>query len=177
MMVEEWRTIEGFDEYEVSNMGLVRSKDRFVNVSGNGKRLIKGQILKSHSCRHGYQYLSLCSKSKHTHFQVHRLVAQAFIPNPGNKPQVNHIDNNPRNNRVDNLEWVTAQENSTWKVICGRSGSKLKKPIIATNIATGEKTFYESASDAVQYGFDRAAIWRCLTGEYSKHHNHKFEYA
>lgn len=178
-MIEEWRSIEGYGNYEVSSLGRVRSKGRYVNTRSYGKRFIEGQIIEGrpNKKRGNYVYVSLCTKSRHKQFKVHRLVAQAFIPNPDSKPQINHIDNDPTNNRADNLEWVTAQENSTWKVICGRSGSKLKKPIIATNIATGEKTFYESASDAVQYGFNRAAIWRCLTGKYSKHHNHKFEYA
>ena len=177
-MTEEWRTIEGYDAYEVSNFGRVRSKDRYVNIRSYGQRLIPGQILKGESNphRHGYWMVSLCSKSKHRNFQIHRLVAQAFIPNPENKPQVNHIDNNPANNRADNLEWVTAQENNDWKVACGRSGNPNKKPIKATNIKTGETLIFESSLDAVRYGFKRPSIWRNMTGEYSHHKGYVFEF-
>ena len=175
-MNEIWRPIEGFEQYDVSNLGRIRSKDRFVNIRSYGKRLIKGQILSPHKGRGGYLYIALCFGSKHKSFKVHRLVAQAFIPNPGNKPQVNHIDNDRQNNRVDNLEWVTAEENNAWKVACGRSGNKCKKPIKATDIKTGNSIIFESTLAAQKNGFSRAAIWRCMTGEYSHHHGHTFEF-
>lgn len=176
-MTEEWRAIEGYDAYEVSNFGRVRSKDRYVNIRSYGQRLIPGQILKgeSNQHRHGYWTVSLCSKSKHRNFQIHRLVAQAFIPNPENKPQVNHIDNNPSNNRVDNLEWVTAQENVDWMIKCGRQVS-YKRPIKATNIETGEVLMFESSIDAARHGFQRPSIWRNMTGEYSHHKGYVFEF-
>lgn len=155
-MVEEWRTIEGFDEYEVSNMGRVRSKDRFVNISGNGKRPIKGQILKSHSCRRGYQYLSLCSKSKHTHFQVHRLVAQAFIPNPENKPQVNHIDGDKTNNRADNLEWCTEKENYRHSI------EILKKHTKPIKCCETDKSFPSIKSAALYIKKDPSSLAKCV---------------
>jgi len=96
---EVWKTIENYDNYEVSNLGKVRNK-------------ITQRILK-HSCRGGYQVVGLSKQGttgKTT--TVHRLVALAFIPNPENKAQVNHIDKNRSNNVVSNLEWNSALENN-----------------------------------------------------------------
>ena len=107
-MNEEWRPIEGYEGlYEVSNTGLIRSLDRFV---GNRNR-IKGKILSINIKKGGYCSVVLSKYGKMKGYQVHRLVAQAFIPNPDNLPQVNHIDEDKSNNCVDNLEWCTAKYN------------------------------------------------------------------
>lgn len=99
--MEEWRKVpdtEGF--LEVSNEGRVRS-------------LLRGEphILKPTPDQKGYLRLRMTIHRKSHCFKVHRIVAQAFIDNPDNLPQVNHIDGNKQNNRADNLEWVTNQEN------------------------------------------------------------------
>lgn len=105
-MEEIWRPISGLEEhYEVSNLGRVRriksgygtSAGRYLNFIDNGN---------------GYAIASMSKDSTHYRRYVHRLVAEAFIPNPDGKPEVNHIDGNKRNNRVDNLEWVTRAENN-----------------------------------------------------------------
>lgn len=95
---EEWRKVSGYEgKYEVSNLGEVRN-------SHTGKKY-KLQT------RHGYKVLNLTFNGKTHKMAAHRLVAMAFLDNPENKPQVNHIDGNHANNRVDNLEWCTAEEN------------------------------------------------------------------
>lgn len=177
-MREEWRAIKDFPDYEVSNMGRVRSKDRY-RPYRHGLRLVKGIIMKTYANPHrcGYHQIVLSDHAKHYKFEVHRLVAEAFIPNPENKPQVNHIDCNPQNNRVDNLEWVTAKENMQWMITCGRQRITTEKPLIATNAKTGEKLYFISSKDAERHGFQRPSIWRCLVGEYSHHHGYKWEYA
>ena len=96
MFAEEYKGIQDYENYEVSNLGNVRNKKT-------------GRILKSYN-KGGYAVISL-SKTVGKMFQVHRLVCQAFIPNPENKPQVNHIDKNGLNNNVINLEWNSHQEN------------------------------------------------------------------
>lgn len=107
--MEIWKDIDGYDGYyQVSNMGNVRNA-------------AKSKPLKQQKSRNGYLTVSLTKNNKITTYRVHRLVASAFIPNPGNKPSVNHIDCNPLNNKVENLEWCTAQENSNWMVKQGRA--------------------------------------------------------
>ena len=177
-MIEEWRTIKDFPDYEVSNMGRIRSKDRY-RPYAHGLRLVKGQPLKTrpNAKRNGYVYVQLCDKSKHYACKLHRLVAEAFIPNPEGKPQVNHIDCDVTNNRVDNLEWVTAKENSHWTKVCGRQAEPRARALIATNVETGEQLYYRSGKDAERHGHTRSAIWRCVKGEYKTHHGLEWSYA
>lgn len=119
----EWKLIEGFDGiYSVSNYGEVR----------NNKT---GKLMKLRKNEKRYLRTNLTKNGNQKSVRVHRLVAQAFIPNPENKPQVNHIDFNKENNCVNNLEWVTNKENTQYSV-CNRifSGQQKKR-----NNKTGER--------------------------------------
>ena len=113
--VEIWKTVPDFPNYEVSNFGDVRSKDRISERMGNDARL-KGMPLKTKIVNGGYHRTTLYSGNRKAHkqFMVHRLVAMLFIPNPDNLPCVNHKDENPENNHVDNLEWCTYKYNSNY---------------------------------------------------------------
>ena len=98
--MEEWRDIPGYESfYQVSNLGNVRSI-----------RFNKVRNMKSWDS-HGYRAVELCINNNRYIVGVHQLVALAFIPNPENKPEVNHKDRNRSNNNVENLEWVTQSEN------------------------------------------------------------------
>lgn len=98
-----WKDVEGFEGlYKVSNEGVLMSLPR------NGT---KGGVVKQREMKHGYIEYLLYKDGKMYHKLAHRLVAQHFIPNPENKPCVNHIDGRPTNNKLDNLEWVTYSEN------------------------------------------------------------------
>lgn len=97
-MEEIWK-ISFVNKYEVSNFGRIR-------------HFKTKHIVKPEKEERGYCRLSIKINGVKKHFAVHRLVALAFIPNPENKPQVDHIDNNKENNRFDNLRWVTNEENS-----------------------------------------------------------------
>ena len=99
---EIWKTIEGYEDYDVSNYGNVRSW-KYTNAP----RLLKPKP----SGERGYLVVSLSQNTKIKQCTVHRLVGIAFIKNPDNKPRINHIDENVKNNHVDNLEWCTQQEN------------------------------------------------------------------
>lgn len=111
-MIEEiWKPVVGFERlYEVSNLGRIKSLDRIV-VSLSGEYIKKEAIKKISSNNRGYHTVTLTKDGISKQYGVHRLVAEAFIPNPNNLPEVDHIDRNPSNNIVDNLRWCTHKEN------------------------------------------------------------------
>ena len=114
MLKEIWKPIKGYEGYyEVSNLGNVRSIDRAI-YDNNCLRVFKGKLLKPtlHNGKQSYYYVSLSKFSHSKKIFIHRLVAETFISNPLNKPQVNHIDGNVHNNIVNNLEFVTNAENT-----------------------------------------------------------------
>ena len=104
-MIEEWRPVKGFEGfYEVSNLGRVKSL-----CGWNGRRYVKREKILNPTKQEGskkyYRYIvTLTKEKKRKYAKVHRLVAEAFLPNPDKKPQVNHKDGNPLNNNVENLE-------------------------------------------------------------------------
>lgn len=111
---EIWRDIEGYEcLYQVSNLGRIRSLDRYVDRYTNHliKVFRKGRLLESHLDKDGYLLVTLCKNNKVKLCRVHRLVAEAFIPNPNNYPIINHKDEIKDNNCVENLEWCTHKYN------------------------------------------------------------------
>lgn len=137
--MEEWRDIEGYEGmYQVSTLGRVRSLDR---VLGNN-HFQQGRMCKLRLKKGGYISVQLCKNSKHHEKNVHRLVAQAFIPNPDNKPTVNHIDEDKTNNAVSNLEWATHKENTNYgtgieRRIKSRDYKSIREKQIQTNKERG----------------------------------------
>ena len=106
-MKEEWRSIEGYEGlYEVSNFGRVKS----LAIMWQNGRVREERILKE-NLHFGYAHVTLCKNGTQKQWRVHRLVAIAFIPNPENKPFIDHINTVRNDNRVENLRWVTRQEN------------------------------------------------------------------
>lgn len=122
-MTEIWKDVKGYEGlYQVSNLGRCRSLDRVIPCSSllgdkksfvrKGKILKEGRYSKGRGLEIGYVRYSLTKDKKAKNYCIHKLVAEAFIPNPNNKPYVDHIDTNTLNNRVENLRWVSASENN-----------------------------------------------------------------
>lgn len=135
-MLETWKDIRDYEGlYQVSNTGKVRSLDRIVKDNTRERyQKLKGKELKFTDNGRGYKLVFLTKKSKRTNKYVHRLVAEAFIPNPDNLPEVNHKDLNKSNNCINNLEWVTNIENKRHyqrtdiaKIINKKRGEKATK--------------------------------------------------
>jgi len=156
--MENWKEITGYEGYfEVSNLGNFRSKDRIIKYKQNGTRNYPGKPLKTETIVEGYQRIVLMKDGIKKRFMCHRIVAQEFIPNPSNKPFVNHIDGNPANNRVENLEWCTQEENEQHAInILGKTmrGKTYPKQIkcIETNIV------YNSMNKCIQDLGNKACI-------------------
>lgn len=117
---EIWKPVKGYENlYEVSNIGNVKSLDRIIKDKNGIIKIIKGKNHKLYTTKSGYVSTSLYKNSEQKVYRVHRLVAEAFIPNPNNLPQINHIDENKENNCAENLEWCTGSENCKRKSIKG----------------------------------------------------------
>ena len=111
-MKEEWKDIPSMEYYQASNLGRIRSVEHYIKSNLHNCKLVKrkGRILKQY--KGVYYSITINDKGKTRKKLVHRLVAEAFIPNLLNKPCINHKDGNKLNNNVNNLEWCTIQENT-----------------------------------------------------------------
>lgn len=110
-MKEIWKDIKGYEGlYQISSFGNVKSLDRYIINKNGDKQYFPGKYL-TQGISDSYLKVTLSKNNKQRTFRVHILVAIAFIPNPENKPEVNHIDGNKKNNKVNNLEWNTRSEN------------------------------------------------------------------
>lgn len=131
-MEEIWKDIKDYEGlYQVSNLGRVKSL--------NYLRTEKEQILKTNKVCRGYYQVVLWKDKKPKRYSVHRLVAEAFLPNPFNYPIINHKDENPSNNCSQNLEWVTYKYNSAYSV-----GTSIK----CLDLETKEIIYYSSFREA-----------------------------
>jgi hypothetical protein len=138
-MVEEiWKDVVGYEGlYEISNLGNLRSCGKYVwNRFSYCYR--DGKIMKQNIDRYGYSRAILSKDGYQKNKQIHRLVAEAFIDNPYNLPEVNHKDCNKTNNNVDNLEWITGIENTRHAIANGRMHyDEIETPVIQIDYKTG----------------------------------------
>lgn len=153
--MEIWKDIKNYEGiYQISNLGNVRRIKFINNIVEKGKIL----ILKTNNFNK-YSQITLCKNGKVKMFYIHRLVAEAFIPNPENKPQVNHIDENKKNNRADNLEWCTIKYNNLYGTRLEKVSKSKCKPIIQFDLKGNIISKYESTKQASKItGIDSSSI-------------------
>lgn len=156
-----WKPICNFPNYEVSSNGEVRSTN--YNHTGVCK------ILKSSISSNGYYGVILVKGGRRFYRAVHRLVAEAFLPNTNNLPYINHRDENKLNNKASNLEWCTAQYNIKYGSCIDRRANKQKvtrgNPIISID-NNGNEVKYISAKEASRItGINQGSISKCCKGE------------
>ncbi|WP_394897654.1 NUMOD4 domain-containing protein [Clostridium butyricum] len=154
MTNEIWKDIAGYEGlYQVSNLGRVKSLPR-EKWNGKSFQKLNEKILKVVVNKSGYVQVALCKKSKYKNLYVHRLVARAFIDNPENKKEVDHINTIRNDNRVENLRWVTPKENNNNELTIVNRGKKV------VCITTGIK--FNSIREASEfYSCDNSDIAKC----------------
>lgn len=150
-------SIEGFENYQVFSTGKIYS-------------LKSGKYLKPSIDKGGYHKVDLWKGKKRYTRRIVRLVAETFIPNPNNKPQVNHKDGIKSNNEVSNLEWVTRSENMIHAVDTGLLSNIPKTAVRVYDYKTGNfKSLHPSVGDASRfYGLNRSSIFKVLRGAYKQ---------
>lgn len=172
-MDQVWKPIKNFSRYEISNIGNVR-----VILTG----LQLKQQIRSRDCNY-YHVLLVSDDGKRIHKNTHRLVAEAFIANPLNKPCVNHIDGNKHNNNINNLEWVTRSENDIHAFKNGlrkSTSEQIQKAIDSTRRPVRNKTngiVYRSITDAAKaINGKLSGVYKCVVGERKRYKGMEFEF-
>lgn len=182
-MKEEWRDVKGFEGYyQVSNMGQVRSVDRVLTVTNKRgttfERVQYGKvIIPSVSKKVGYKAIKMSRDGFYKNYTVHRLVAIAFIPNPNELEQVNHIDGNQLNNCINNLEWCTRSENALHAVRIGLKtdwGENSHRAKLTEKQAISAIKEYKKGNTSFiklgkKYGVSEATIRAIVRGKNWKH--------
>lgn len=184
-MKEIWKDIKGYEGiYQVSNLGRVRSLNRTYILNNGNPQSAKGQIMSQYDTKDGYKGIKLRGLCVRKSFRVHRLVAQTFIPNPENLPEVNHKDENKHNNIVSNLEWCTPKYNANYGTVKERlSISHKRNPIYSKPVAQfsmdGEfvKSYPSAKEAAKQTGLHAQNIGACCRGIYSHSGGYRWQYA
>lgn len=152
-MEEVWKDIEGYEGlYQISNFGRVKSLPK-PHKNAHGYYLTKEKILSPRVCGTQREYLSVALQrdGERKQIKIHRLVAQAFIPNPNNLPEVNHIDENKGNNKADNLEWCTRSYNVNYGSRIEKQRKTLIKPVAAYDAIGNFVQSFDSLAEAALF--------------------------
>ena len=171
METEIWKSHPEISGIEVSTLSNIRTLDRLIS-SENGTRFTKGRVLKQQLNHNGYLQVRIPVDGKWVTKSVHRLVAQTFIKNPDNLPEVNHMDCDRRNNNIDNLEWCDNSYNVQYREKFGKAQNK---PVFAINLTTLEVSRFHSQNEASrELGIVRSNINDVLKGTQKTAHGFWF---
>ena len=169
-MNEIWQDIEGYEGYQVSNLGRARSLDRMVKHSKCGLKTVKGKILNQATSTNGYQRVQLWKDGKQKNFQVHRLVYETFCGEIPSGMQVNHINEDKTDNRLCNLNLMTQKENCNWGTRNERSAKARSKQVVGYDSEGNVVVTFQSAMEAGRNGYTQSNISECCSG---KRHQYK----
>ena len=160
-MKEQWRTAiydgEIYEDFEVSNLGRIKSL--------NYRRTGKAELMTPSENTDGYFKVNLRKNGENKTCYVHRLIAQTFIPNPENKPEINHIDEDKTNNRVDNLEWKWHKDNINHGTHNERSAKARSKPVLQFSLTGDFIREWSSTMECGRNGFNQGAVAACCRGK------------
>lgn len=173
-MQEIWKDIKGYEGlYQVSNLGRVKSLERLAKSNNNNYRIVKEKFLKKYEDKDGYIRVSLNKNSKSLSYPIHRLIAEAFIPNFNNLPQINHKDENKKNNCINNLEWCTTKYNCNYGTRTQRCKQKEQIPIEQYDLNGNLIKKWDSAKQVYnKLGYDFSLIRKCCNNKIDKAYNY-----
>lgn len=179
-MEEIWKDVPGYEgRYAVSTFGMVKSYDGFRKINHGALQPFKGRILNATSNKL-YHAVMFTENGKMKNVRVHQWVAKTFIPNPNNYKEINHIDGNKRNNRIENLEWCTRQENNQHMYRVGLAKpvkswlGRINEPDRSLPIIQYDlngiiiKEWPSTAEVKRQLGFNKTNIGYCANGKYKQ---------
>lgn len=171
--MEIWKDIDGYEGiYQVSNEGRIKSLEK-TWISGKHKTIRHQQekILKNSKDSYGYFVVGLSKGGKSKTLKVHRLVAEAFIPNPNGYKTINHKDENPENNSVSNLEWCTQAYNNTY----GGRTRKTSKTVYQYTLDGKLIKVWRSTAECGRSGFNQTNISKCCCNKYNREGNNVYK--
>ena len=172
---EVWKDVVGYEGlYKVSDKGNVHSVERIIRGKKWG-----GITLKPRYARGGYIQVGLYEDGKVKNKYIHRLVAEAFIPNENNYLEINHKDENKTNNHVENLEWCTRRHNNNHGTRIERVVQKQSKKVRAVNVETGEVLIFSSTNEAGRKGYNQSGVSQACRGIYyggNLYRGHRWSY-
>jgi len=163
--MEEWKDVKGHEGlYEISNKGRLRNGyGKVLSPADNGK---------------GYMRFSLSKGNSDTStVYLHRAIGEAFIPNPNNYPEINHIDEDKSNNQIENLEWCSIKYNRLYGTRVERSSAKSKRKVVGINIKDKSVIILEGIVDCIQHGLNKSAVSNCAQGLSKSSGGYRWMYA
>lgn len=171
-----YKSIKGYEGiYEINELGKIRSVDRIVERKDGRIRKYKGKELKSATDKGGYAVVELHKNGISKMMRVHRLVAETFLPNPDNLPEVHHLNHDTKDNRVENLKWVTIyeQRDDHWKAAISKAnGTKLR--VVGHGI---DKIFISSMEVERELGIANSYVSQTAKGKFKQAKGYRIYFA